>query len=114
MKRWTLKLALAVTALTVASPALGHDQRRYPFHPDASNLRQLAIIASDAIEAQGLRYIGAHGTCVKKDLAISSRTGKPGWRHIVCTIRTTHGYVWRVTYHALANGEFTSTYKRLR
>lgn len=66
----------------------------------------MAIYASDLVESEGAKYIGAVGKCRGEDRAVV-KSG-PGWKHVRCRMKTTNGYRFIVTWHATNKGTISA------
>jgi hypothetical protein len=100
----------ALAVLTMTSSASAHSNPPKLLHPNVKDLRGLAIIASDMVEARGAKYIGAVGICRAEDRDVV-KSG-PGWRHVRCRMHTKNGYKFLVTWHATNTGKIATTLDR--
>lgn len=101
---------LSLIVLVVAPVAGAHPHPPKLFHPTDADLRALAIRASDLVELEGAKYVGAVGKCRREDRAVV-KTG-PGWKHVRCYMRTKNGYRFTVTWHVTNAGKIAQTVVR--
>lgn len=106
-----LKLLTTFTlGLALVGQAAAHPNPTKLFHPTPAGLKKTAVIASDYVEMEGLKYIGAVGVCKAEDPAVV-KSG-PGFKHVRCRMRTSNGYRFLVTWHANSKGSFEVTVNR--